>query len=178
MDAVERFLEIAPAAEKAIVESGVILIKYWLEVSQDEQRRRLEARISDPRKIWKLSPMDLKSFARWYDYSRARDDMFKATDTAWAPWHVVRSDDKRRARRARESHLSLATTELTVQACAITVTYYGDSALIAESDGVGTLPPSSRNYCTVTVMPIAWSCAWSRGRGPCRGRFPAGGLSG
>ena len=105
MDAVKRFLEVAPAAEKAIVESGIILIKYWLEVSQEEQRRRLEARISDPRKIWKLSPMDLKSFARWYDYSRARDDMFKATDTPWAPWHVVRSDDKRRARLNTISHL-------------------------------------------------------------------------
>ena len=94
-----------PAFEKAIVESGIILIKYWLEVSQDEQRRRLEARISDPRKIWKLSPMDLKSFGRWYDYSRARDDMFKATDTPWAPWHVVRSDDKQRARLNTISHL-------------------------------------------------------------------------
>src|SRR5580698_5629161 len=78
MDAVKRFLEIAPAFEKAIVESGVILIKYWLEVSEEEQTRRLEARIEDPRKIWKLSPMDLKSYGRWYDYSRARDDMFKA----------------------------------------------------------------------------------------------------
>jgi polyphosphate kinase len=105
MDAVKRFLEVAPDFEKAVVDSGVILIKYWLEVSQDEQRRRLEARISDPRKIWKLSPMDLKSFARWFDYSRARDDMFKATDTPWAPWHVVRSDDKRRARLNTISHL-------------------------------------------------------------------------
>ena len=105
MEQVKRFLEVAPAFEKAVVESGIILIKYWLEVSQDEQPRRLEARISDPRKIWKLSPMDLKSFGRWYDYSRARDDMFKATDTPWAPWHVVRSDDKRRARLNTISHL-------------------------------------------------------------------------
>ena len=74
-------------------------------MSEEEQTRRLEARISDPRKIWKLSPMDLKSYSRWYDYSRARDDMFKATDTAWAPWHVVRSDDKRRARLNVISHL-------------------------------------------------------------------------
>ena len=87
-----------PLVEKAIVESGIILLKYWLEVSPDEQTRRLEARIDDGRKIWKLSPMDLKSYSRWYDYSRARDDMFAATDTAWAPWYVVRSDDKRRAR--------------------------------------------------------------------------------
>ena len=94
----KRFLAATPLVEKAIVESGVILLKYWLEVSSDEQTRRLEARIKDGRKIWKLSPMDLKSYSRWFDYSRARDDMFKATDTSWAPWFVVRSDDKRRAR--------------------------------------------------------------------------------
>ena len=104
MEAVKRFLEVAPEVEKAIVESGIVLIKYWLEVSQEEQTRRLEARIDDPRKIWKLSPMDLKSYSRWYDYSRARDDMFKATDTPWAPWHVVRSGDKRRARLNVISH--------------------------------------------------------------------------
>jgi polyphosphate kinase len=105
LEQVKRFLALAPAVEKAIVDSGIILIKYWLEVSEEEQTRRLEARISDPRKLWKLSPMDLKSYSRWYDYSRARDDMFKATDTAWAPWHVVRSDDKRRARLNVISHL-------------------------------------------------------------------------
>ena len=105
MEQVKRFLELTPGVEKAIVESGIILIKYWLEVSEEEQTRRLEARISDPRKIWKLSPMDLKSYGRWYDYSRARDDMFSATDTSWAPWHVVRSDDKRRARLNVISHL-------------------------------------------------------------------------
>ena len=76
----------APLVERAIVESGVILLKYWLEVSEEEQTRRLKARIDDGRKIWKLSPMDLKSYSRWYDYSRARDDMFKATDTDYAPW--------------------------------------------------------------------------------------------
>ena len=101
----KRFYDVTPAVEKAIVESGIILIKYWLEVSEEEQTRRLEARIDDPRKIWKLSPMDLKSYSRWYDYSRARDDMFKATDTPWAPWHVVRSDDKRRARLNLITHL-------------------------------------------------------------------------
>jgi len=94
----KRFLAAAPLVEKAIVESGVILLKYWLEVSSDEQTRRLEARIKDGRKIWKLSPMDLKSYSRWFDYSRGRDDMFKATDSSWAPWFVVRSDDKKRAR--------------------------------------------------------------------------------
>jgi polyphosphate kinase len=104
MDQVKRFLELTPGVEKTFIESGIILIKYWLEVSEEEQTRRLEARIDDPRKIWKLSPMDLKSYSRWYDYSRARDDMFKATDTAWAPWHVVRSDDKRRARLNVISH--------------------------------------------------------------------------
>ncbi|MFO0817758.1 MAG: polyphosphate kinase 2 [Pirellulales bacterium] len=101
----QRFLQAAPLVEKAIVDSGVVLIKYWLEVSPEEQTRRLEARIQDGRKIWKLSPMDLKSYGRWYDYSRARDDMFQATDTAWAPWFVVRSDDKRRARLNCISHL-------------------------------------------------------------------------
>jgi polyphosphate kinase len=78
--------------------SGVILLKYWLEVSPEEQTRRLEARIKDGRKVWKLSPMDLKSYSRWYDYSKARDDMFVATDTSWAPWFVAHSDDKKRAR--------------------------------------------------------------------------------
>ena len=95
---VERFLEIAPSVEKMMIESGIILIKYWLEVSMPEQTRRLEARIQDGRKIWKLTPMDLKSYSRWYDYSRARDEMFAATDSSWAPWYVVRSDDKKKAR--------------------------------------------------------------------------------
>jgi len=97
-DQVKWFLQATPSVERAIVDSGVILLKYWLEVSQEEQTRRLEARITDGRKTWKLSPMDLKSYGRWYDYSRARDEMFAATDTAWAPWYVVPSDDKRRAR--------------------------------------------------------------------------------
>src|SRR5437764_11698365 len=99
------FLKDAPLVEKAIVDSGVILLKYWLEVSQDEQTRRLESRIGDGRKIWKLSPMDLKSYSRWYDYSWARDEMFAATDTSWAPWFVVRSDDKKRARLNAIAHL-------------------------------------------------------------------------
>ena len=94
----KQFLLVLPAVEKAIIESGVRLIKYWLEVSEDEQTRRLKDRIHDGRKIWKLSPMDLKSYSRWYDYSRARDEMFQATDTSWAPWHVAHSDNKRRAR--------------------------------------------------------------------------------
>jgi len=104
-EAAKRFLEVTPAAERAFTDSDIMLLKYWLEVSPEEQTRRLEARINDPRKIWKLSPMDLKSYSRWYDYSRARDDMFKATDTPWAPWHVVRSDDKRRARLNTIAHL-------------------------------------------------------------------------
>jgi polyphosphate kinase 2 len=102
---VKRFLEIVPQVERAIIHSGVILLKYWLEVSPEEQTRRLEARIHDGRKTWKLSPMDLKSYRRWYDYSRARDDMFRATDTSWAPWFVAHSDDKRRARLNIISHL-------------------------------------------------------------------------
>ena len=97
-DEVKKFLRAVPEVEKAIVDSGVILIKYWLEVTEEEQTRRLEGRIEDGRKIWKLSPMDLESYGRWYDYSRARDDMFAATDTDYAPWYVARSDDKRRAR--------------------------------------------------------------------------------
>jgi polyphosphate kinase len=101
----KRFLEIVPSFEKMVIESGIILLKYWLEVSPDEQTRRLEARIDDGRKTWKLSDMDLKSYSRWYDYSRARDDMFRASDTAWAPWYVVRSDDKRRARLNTLSHV-------------------------------------------------------------------------
>jgi polyphosphate kinase 2 len=95
---VQQFLRGVPLVEKAMVDSGIILIKYWLEVSSEEQTRRLEARINDGRKIWKLSPMDLKSYSRWYDYSRARDEMFMATDTLYAPWHIARTDDKRRGR--------------------------------------------------------------------------------
>jgi polyphosphate kinase 2 len=100
-----RFLKVVPAVEKAIVDSGVILIKYWLEVNEEEQTRRLKDRIHDGRKIWKLSPMDLRSYSRWYDYSRARDEMFQASDTSWAPWHVARSDNKRRARLNIIAHL-------------------------------------------------------------------------
>jgi polyphosphate kinase len=95
---VQKFLTMTPAVERAIIDSGIILLKYWLEVSPEEQTRRLEARINDERKLWKLSPMDLKSYSRWYDYSRARDEMFHATDTSWAPWYVAHSDDKKRAR--------------------------------------------------------------------------------
>src|SRR4026209_2333732 len=99
------FLKVAPAFEKLIVDSGILLLKYWLEVSPEEQTRRLEGRIGDGRKTWKLSPMDIDSYERWFDYSRARDEMFAATDTAWAPWYVTKSDDKRRARLNIISHL-------------------------------------------------------------------------
>jgi len=101
----ERFLEQVPAVEKAMVDSGILLLKYWLEVGPDEQTRRLESRINDPRKIWKLSDMDLKSYSRWYDYSRARDAMFAATDTAWGPWYIARTDDKKRGRLNIITHL-------------------------------------------------------------------------
>src|SRR5271157_4711626 len=97
-DQAQRFLVMAPEVEQAFVQSGIILLKYWLEVSEEEQTARLKGRIDDGRKIWKLSPMDLKSYSRWYDYSRARDDMFAKTDTTWAPWYVVDSNDKKRAR--------------------------------------------------------------------------------
>jgi polyphosphate kinase 2 len=101
----EQFLKVAPLFEKLMVESGIILFKYWLDVSPDEQTRRLMGRIEDGRKIWKLSPMDLKSYSRWYDYSRARDAMFTASDTSWAPWYVAQSDDKEKARLNIISHL-------------------------------------------------------------------------
>jgi polyphosphate kinase len=94
----ERFLKICPAWERDIIDAGLTLIKYWFEISQDEQTRRFSERINDPRKIWKLSPMDLESHRRWYDYSRARDAMFAATDTPESPWHVVKANEKRRAR--------------------------------------------------------------------------------
>src|SRR5690348_15141819 len=93
----EHFLAMVPAFEKVIVDSGVNLLKYWLEVSPEEQTRRLEARIDDGRKTWKLSDMDLKSYSRWFDYSRTRDEMFFASDTSWAPWYVVYSDNNRRS---------------------------------------------------------------------------------
>lgn len=94
----KEFLEIIPFMEKAIVNSGIILLKYWLDVSMEEQKKRMLGRINDPRKIWKLSPMDIKSYSHWYDYSRARDEMIMSTDTSWAPWFVVDSNDKKKAR--------------------------------------------------------------------------------
>jgi polyphosphate kinase 2 len=102
---VEMFLRDVPTVEHAIIRSGIILIKYWLEVSMENQELRLKARDTDPRKVWKLSPMDLKSYSHWYDYSRARDDMFAATDTPESPWYVVDGNDKRRARLNCISHL-------------------------------------------------------------------------
>jgi polyphosphate kinase 2 len=93
-----RFLELCPMVEKYIADAGIILIKIWLEVSDKEQKRRFEARVHDPLRQWKLSPMDLPSRSKWYEYSRARDMMLDATDTDFAPWHIVRSDDKKRAR--------------------------------------------------------------------------------
>ena len=101
----QKFLDMAPAVEKAMVESGIILIKYWLEVSAEEQTRRIEGRIHDPRKVWKLSDMDLLSYSRWYDYSRARDAMLAATDTSWAPWWIANTEDKKRGRLNIISHL-------------------------------------------------------------------------
>jgi len=101
----KRFLQVTPLFEQLAVESGIILLKYWLEVSPKEQTRRLEGRINDGRKIWKLSPMDLESYSRWDDYTRARDEMFKATDTPWAPWYVAKSDDKKKVRLNLITHL-------------------------------------------------------------------------
>ena len=101
----ERFLELSPVAEKYVVDAGIMLIKYWLEVSHEEQRRRFQARVDDPLRQWKLSPMDLPSLEKWYEYSRARDRMLEATHTKHAPWYIVRSDDKKRARLNCISHL-------------------------------------------------------------------------
>jgi polyphosphate kinase 2 (PPK2 family) len=99
------FLKMVPAFEQVMVSSGIILLKYWLEVSPEEQERRLASRINDGRKTWKLSPMDIKSFDRWDDYTEARDEMFAASDTEWAPWYVARSEDKRRVRLNVISHI-------------------------------------------------------------------------
>jgi polyphosphate kinase 2 (PPK2 family) len=101
----KRFLELAPQIENFVVEGGIRLIKIWLEVGKEEQEKRFHARIDDPVRQWKLSPMDLESYRRWYDYSRARDIMLEATDTATAPWTIVPSDDKRRARLNCISHI-------------------------------------------------------------------------
>ncbi|MGO9058495.1 MAG: polyphosphate kinase 2 [Candidatus Binataceae bacterium] len=102
---VQKFLKLCPDWERTVIDSGIILIKYWFEVSQEEQHRRFLARIDDRRKTWKLSPMDIESHRRWYDYSRARDEMLAATHTATAPWYVVNADDKRRARLNCIAHL-------------------------------------------------------------------------
>jgi polyphosphate kinase len=104
-DQARHFLNAIAPVEKSLVDSGIILLKYWLEVSPEEQTNRLTARIDDKRKIWKLSQMDLDSYTRWDDYTRARDDMFQATDTAWAPWFIARSDNKRQARLNIIAHL-------------------------------------------------------------------------
>jgi polyphosphate kinase 2 len=104
-DEYERFLQDTPMFERWMVESGIQLIKYWFDISMEEQERRFQDRIKDPRKIWKLSPMDVESFKRWYDYSRARDDMLAATSSGWAPWYIVCADNKRRARLNCISHL-------------------------------------------------------------------------
>jgi polyphosphate kinase len=101
----EQFLRVCPAWERDMIEAGITLIKYWFEISQEEQTRRFSERINDPRKIWKLSPMDLESHRRWYDYARARDAMFAATDIPESPWYVVNADDKRRARLNCIAHL-------------------------------------------------------------------------
>ena len=101
----KQFLEAVPSVERAIVDSGVILIKYWLEVGPEEQTRRLKSRIHDPRKIWKLSDLDIKSYTRWNDYSHARDEMFRATETWWAPWYVADTNDKKRGRLNVLTHL-------------------------------------------------------------------------
>ena len=105
IDVVEGFLDTVPVVEKLMVDNGIILLKYWLEVSPAEQTRRLTGRIDDPRKTWKLSPMDIASYTKWDDYTVARDAMFIHTSTSWAPWFVVNSEDKQRARLNVISHM-------------------------------------------------------------------------
>ncbi|WP_235857027.1 polyphosphate kinase 2 [Occultella glacieicola] len=101
----QRFLAMTPDVERAMVESGIVLVKYWLEVGEQEQTKRLQSRIDDPRKVWKLSDMDLRSYTKWYEFGAARDDMLAMTSSAWAPWHVVRTDDKKRGRLNLITHL-------------------------------------------------------------------------
>src|SRR6185503_12544609 len=101
----KRFLKVCPQVEQLLINDGTILIKLWLEVSNAEQKERFEARVKDPLRQWKLSPMDMPSRQRWYDYSRARDLMLKKTDTSFAPWHIVRSDDKKAARLNTIAHI-------------------------------------------------------------------------
>ncbi|MGE3781684.1 MAG: polyphosphate kinase 2, partial [Alphaproteobacteria bacterium] len=100
-----RFLQLVPPFEKVMTDNGLILVKYWLEVSKEEQARRFEARVNDPLRQWKLSPMDIESWNRWDDYTKARDEMLKATDTSHAPWYIIRSDSKKAARLNCISHL-------------------------------------------------------------------------
>jgi polyphosphate kinase len=104
-DQYQAFVDNCPKFEKHIVKSGIILIKFWLEVGQEEQEQRFRARLKDPMRRWKLSSMDIESYARWYAFSRARDMMLEATDSEESPWHIVRSDDKQRARLNCISHL-------------------------------------------------------------------------
>jgi polyphosphate kinase 2 (PPK2 family) len=105
LEEVERFLDLTPSVERWIIDSGIILLKYWLEVSPEEQTRRLEGRIDDPRKVWKLTDMDIRSYAKWDEYTQARDEMFAATSSGWAPWFVARTDDKKRGRLNVISHI-------------------------------------------------------------------------
>jgi len=111
----QRFLEVCPEIEKYIVDAGIILIKFWLEVGKNEQERRFQARINDPLRQWKLSPMDIKSYTLWDEYSKARDMMLKTTDSDYAPWHIVRSDDKRRARLNCISHILASIPHKTIR---------------------------------------------------------------
>jgi polyphosphate kinase 2 len=104
-DQARHFLDVVPLVERAMVDSGIILLKYWLEIGPQEQQKRLQSRENDGRKTWKLSPMDIKSYGKWDDYTRARDEMFKASDTPWAPWYVARSEDKKKLRLNLITHL-------------------------------------------------------------------------
>ena len=133
----QRFLKLVPEIEKYIVDGGITLIKIWLEVGKKEQEQRFAARIEDPLRQWKLSPMDIESYRRWYDYSRARDRMLQATDTKHAPWYIVRSDDKRRARLNCIWHLLKAIPYKTVKAAPVKLPKRSNKGKYDDQAGLG-----------------------------------------
>ena len=147
----ERFLKVTPGFEKQMVDGGIILIKFWLEVGNKEQERRFKARIDDPLRQWKLSPMDLPSRAKWYEYSRARDAMFKATDTSCAPWFIVRSDDKRRARLNVIAHLLQAIPHKKIKRPKVKLPDRSTQACVRRRSDAGAAPVRARGLLTYRI---------------------------
>ena len=155
-----------------MVDSGIILLKYWLEVSPEEQTRRLESRINDPRKVWKLSDMDLRSYGRWYDYSRARDEMFRATDTSWAPWYVAHTDDKKRGRLNVISHLLSAIPYTPAAAPGRGTTEAPEAPRLPRRQPIGAADPDAVLNGPATLLSSARALPIGRRRSPNR-HFPA-----